>query len=206
MTTGTYLIYIAIAMALIIVPGPNVLLIIANSVKQGTRAGLLTVAGTSTAMALQLAIVTFGISSILLIVADWFHWLRLAGAAYLIYLGIKSLLFRKRLSSIPTVTKAHHLFAQGFLVSIVNPKTLLFFSAFLPQFVTTTSPALPQLLILSVTFLVLAVMFDSGYALLSRTLFCSMSTSTQTTLRSLAGWLLICAGMLLGANHLDTKP
>ncbi len=110
MTTGTYLLYIVIAAALIVVPGSNVLLIIANIVKHGTRAGLLTVAGTSAAMALQLAIDTLGISSVLLIVTNWFHWLRLAGAVYLIYLGIKSLRLRNRSSAIPTVTKAHRLF------------------------------------------------------------------------------------------------
>lgn len=206
MPTETYLIYIFIASSLILIPGPNVLLIIANSLKHGSRAGLATVAGTSTAMAVQLIIVTLGISSILLVVANWFHWFRWLGAAYLIYLGVKSLFSRNRRFIEPTVAKTHHLFAQGFAVSITNPKTLLFFSAFLPQFVVTTSPALLQLLLLAVTFLLLAIMFDSGYALLSSTVQRKMAASTQTLAKRFAGLILIAAGLLFGAGQSEPKP
>ena len=204
--TEIFLLYVFIAAGLIIIPGPNVLLIIANSLKHGTRAGLITVAGTSTAMALQLIIVTLGISSILFMVTEWFHWLRWAGALYLIYLGARSLFSRNKAATTPTAARAHHLFTQGFLVSITNPKTLLFFSAFLPQFLVTSSPALPQLILLSATFLGLAIIFDSGYALLSSHLYRKISGTTQTIAKRLSGAILIAAGLLFGSGQSETKP
>jgi len=206
MSIEIFLIYVAISAGLILIPGPNVLLIIANSIKHGARAGLITVTGTSAAMTLQLTIVSLGISSILLIVSDWFHWLRWAGAVYLIYLGLKNLLSHDRTPAAPAKMKAYHLFSQGFLVSIVNPKTLLFFSAFLPQFVVASSPALPQLLLLSATFLGLAIIFDSGYALLSSAVHRQISASTGKFAQRLTGGILVSAGLLLGTNQMETKP
>lgn len=206
MTTETLLIFIAISAGLILIPGPNVLMIVSNSIQHGTRAGLITVAGTSAAMALQLAIVILGISSLLLLVAEWFHWLRWLGAAYLIYLGVKALFKTSILTRTPVMTKERHLFAQGFLVSILNPKTLLFFSAFLPQFVSTASPALPQLLLLSSLFLGLAILFDSGYVLLSSKIMARLSHSTQRLSRRIGGVMLIGAGALVGSGQTNKTP
>src|SRR6185369_974295 len=90
MTFDLYLAFIAATVVLILIPGPNVALIVANSVAHGPRAGLLTVAGTGSAMVLQLALTVLGMSTLLLVLADWFELLRWAGVAYLLWIGLQA--------------------------------------------------------------------------------------------------------------------
>jgi len=83
-----YLTFIAATTVLILIPGPNVALIVANSVAYGTRYGLLTVAGTSSAMVVQLSLTALGMTTVLGVLADWFEWIRWVGVAYLVYIGV----------------------------------------------------------------------------------------------------------------------
>ncbi len=169
MSYELYLTFVAATVMLILIPGPNVALIVANSVAHGARHGLVTVAGTSAAMVIQLALTILGVGGFLALMASWFEWLRWLGVAYLLYLG-----FAAWTSPATDLTKVRasqatpaQMFVRGFLVSLTNPKTLLFYSAFLPQFITRGSDATSQLMILAATFLTIAVILDSAWALLA---------------------------------------
>lgn len=161
-----YLAFIAAVAMLMLIPGPNVALITSASIAHGTRAGLLTVLGTSCAMIPQLALTALGMTALLALMAQLFDILRWLGVVYLFYLGWRSWSATSdRLNVGPTHPK--QLLLRGFLVSFSNPKTLLFYGAFLPQFIAPDRPVGPQLALLSATFLVLALGIDSGWALLA---------------------------------------
>jgi threonine/homoserine/homoserine lactone efflux protein len=168
MSFELYLTFVAATVVLILIPGPNVALIVANSVAHGARHGLVTVAGTSAAMVVQLSLTILGVSGFLLL-ADWFEWLRWLGVAYLLYLGITAWMAPPTdLTRVKTAQmSAEQMFLRGFVVSLTNPKTLLFYSAFLPQFVSPAHDATSQLLLLAATFLLVAVVLDSSWALLA---------------------------------------
>lgn len=169
MNIELYAAFVLTSVLLIIVPGPNVSLIVANSLAHGPRHALATVAGTTVAMSIQLAVTCAGVASLMAILAQGFEWLRWIGVAYLIYLGIK----QWRTFALDQNVRATHetsrqrLFWQGFLVALTNPKTLLFYAAFLPQFVDPALAAGPQIALLCVSFVVLAVILDGSYALLA---------------------------------------
>lgn len=158
--------FVAVATGLILLPGPNVLFIVATSLLQGRRSGLLALGGTSTAMLVQLLVAGVGTSALVSALAGGFIWIKSIGAAYLVYLGIRALrtATREEINTAPGNPNQRP-FWQGFMVSLSNPKTILFFGAFLPQFVDTGAPAAPQLLTLSALFFVLAVLFDGAYLL-----------------------------------------
>ena len=191
-----YFAFLVTSIALIAFPGPNVALIVSTSIAHGRRAGLVTVAGTSSAMAIQLLLTVAGTSALLAAAAPWFSWLRWAGAAYLIYLGVRA--WRapagNGTGNVMPARAEGAVFARGVLVSLTNPKTLLFFGAFLPQFVSTDGPALPQLIVLAGTFLVLAVGLDTAWALLAHRAGARLSRRKDLRNR-LEGGLLIGAGV-----------
>jgi len=167
MPLDLYLAFVAATVVLIAIPGPNVALIVANSVAHGARYGLLTVAGTSAAMVIQLALTVAGMSAALAILAAWFEVLRWLGVAYLVVLGWRA--WREPSADLsgtraqPRSPRA--IVGRGFLVSLANPKTLLFYGAFLPQFMSPGADATGHLVLLSATFLALAVVLDGVWAL-----------------------------------------
>ncbi len=183
---------------LMLIPGPNVALIVANSVTYGTRHGLMTVAGTVAAQALSLVLVTAGLTTLLEFFGFWFGWLRWVGAAYLVWLGIQQWRTPARdLAAIAPQAKAHGpLFVQAFLVSLVNPKTLIFYGAFFPQFIILDGNVGVQAAILSVVFLIIALVVDSGWALAAARARGLLSGRGQLGNR-LAGGILIGAGAAL---------
>jgi homoserine/homoserine lactone efflux protein len=164
-----YLGFIAASAVLILIPGPNVSLIVANSIAYGTRFGLLTVSGTSAAIVLQLALTALGLTATLGILAAWFEWIRWVGVAYLLYLGYRQWTAAPvDLTRTPPQPRSFHAIAlRGFLISLTNPKTLLFYGAFFPQFLVSDAPIAPQVALLSATFFVIAVGLDCGWALLA---------------------------------------
>jgi threonine/homoserine/homoserine lactone efflux protein len=156
--------FVLASAALIAVPGPNVALIVSHSVAHGTRYGLLTVAATTAAQVLPLLLVVLGTSALLATFAEWFAYLRWIGVAYLIVLGIT--MWRAPPTEAKTAAPiGRRVMVRGFLVAITNPKTLLFYGAFLPQFVSADRPVLPQLALLSLTFLLVAFIGDSLWAI-----------------------------------------
>jgi homoserine/homoserine lactone efflux protein len=152
---------------LMLIPGPNVALIVANSLRFGVSAGLLTVAGTSAAMVAQLTVASLGVTAIFGALAEAFWTLRWLGVAYLVWLGIRA--WREPASDLSETRAAppSKTFGRGFLVSLTNPKTLAFYAAFLPQFLDPAKPLGPQMAILSLTFVAVALIIDSGWALLA---------------------------------------
>lgn len=169
MSPELYLSFLAATIALIALPGPNVALIVANSVAHGRRFGLITAAGTSTAMVPQLALTILGLTGALTLMSQIFEWVRWAGVAYLVWLGIQA--WRAPAVDLtqirPEARSVRSIFLRGFLVSLTNPKTLLFYGAFFPQFVAPEAGLGRQLAILSATFLVVALSLDCCWALLA---------------------------------------
>jgi threonine/homoserine/homoserine lactone efflux protein len=199
-----YLGFILATTILILIPGPNVSLIMANSIAHGTRYGLLTVIGTSSAIIVQLALTVLGLSATLGILATWFEWVRWIGVAYLLYIGIRQWraapvdLTRTR----PQPRSVRVIALRGFLISLTNPKTLLFYGAFFPQFLSADAPFAPQVALLSATFFIIAAGLDSAWALLAGRLRGLLAI--RGTLRNrLSGGFLIGAGIGLALAHQD---
>ncbi len=189
-----YLAFVLATIVLIALPGPNVTLIVANSLAAGARAGLLTVAGTSSATAVLLAVTALGMSSLIAFLAEGFVWLRWIGVAYLLYLGLQQ--WRQAPDAAAPPHGRRRLFWQGFVVSLSNPKTLLFYVAFLPQFIDPGLAPGPQLLVLSVTFLFIATLIDGAYGLLAGHLAGSLGDARRARLRQrLSGSFLIAAAL-----------
>jgi homoserine/homoserine lactone efflux protein len=197
-----YLGFVIASVALILLPGPNVSLIVANSIAYGTRYGILTVAGTSSAVLLQLALTALGLTATLGVLAGWFEWIRWIGVAYLLYLGIRQWstaptdLTRTR----PQQRSLKAIALRGFAISLTNPKTLLFYGAFFPQFLTPDSPIPPQVALLSLTFFVIAAGLDCCWALLAGRMRAVIAVRGRLRNR-LSGGLLIGAGIGLALAH-----
>jgi len=156
--------FLVITAVLIVTPGPIVTLVIATGVSQGVRAALITVAGTSIGNALLLAAIAVGLSWVLQNAAALFEVLRWAGAAYLIWLGIAAW---RRAGTATTVRAGAANFSRGLIVALSNPKTIAFFTAFLPQFVDPHLPVARQLIVMCTVTAVLAPASDSLWAIAS---------------------------------------
>lgn len=170
MSLQLWLAFVAASVVLLIIPGPTILTVISYSVAQGRRAQMPLVAavalGDSTALLLSL----LGLGSLLAASAFWFNVVKWAGGLYLIYLGFK--LLRAGLAGAAPAapgqaleTSTWRLFANTYAVTALNPKGIVFFIAFLPQFLAPGAPLAPQLWLLSVTFVVLATLNAGLYAL-----------------------------------------
>lgn len=190
--------YLVAIVALVLLPGPIVTLVIANSVAYGTRTGLATVAGTTGGSALLIAAGAIGLGAVLTVLADVIHWIRWAGVAYLVYLGLRE--WRSAFSPPPVDTRpmrsARGVFWQGMLVALTNPKTIFFYVAFFPQFLDTALPAAPQLVAMSLGFMVVAGICDSGHAALAGRLRAFLLDARRRRVRhGLTGALLLGTGL-----------
>lgn len=167
MSIELYSAFLAATLVMLVMPGPNVTLIVANSIAYGARYGLFTVLCTSLSIVPLLVLTVAGMSAMLGFVSHWFEWLRWIGVAYLIYLGVEALRAPApdlaALRPDPRSTRA--IAARAVLVALTNPKTLLFFGAFFPQFLDPARDATQQLAIMALTFFVAAAISDSCWAL-----------------------------------------
>jgi threonine/homoserine/homoserine lactone efflux protein len=154
-------------------PGPAVLYIVTRSIEQGRLAGVVSVTGIATGNLVHVVAATLGLSALLMSSAAAFTIVKYAGAAYLIYLGIREILKRDkedRGNGAAQHRGLSHLYGQGVLVATLNPKTALFFLAFLPQFVDPSrGPVTAQIALLGVLLVVITALSDTSYALLSGT-------------------------------------
>jgi threonine/homoserine/homoserine lactone efflux protein len=168
MSIELYLAYVLACFVITIIPGPTVTLIVANSLTHGTRAGLWNVAGTQLGLGLMMMVLVVGLASIIATMGVWFDWLRLLGAAYLIWLGWKLLRSEGGFDQPGAAPKPRGgFFLQGFLVLLGNPKALLWFGAFIPQFVDPTGDYVWQVVLLGVTAMATAAISDGAYAILA---------------------------------------
>lgn len=164
--------FVAVSLVLLVTPGPAVLYIVARSVEQGRGAGLLSSLGLATGGAVHVAATTVGASALVAASPVAFTALRYAGASYLLVLGVRQLVTRDDEGGRRETRAAapRRIYGEGVLVSLLNPKAIVFFLAFLPQFADPARGALaPQLLRLGAIFLSIALATDSAYALLAGT-------------------------------------
>lgn len=172
--TSTLVVFGAAALALLVVPGPAVIYIVTRGIHQGRRAALVSAWAVGLGSLVHAAAAALGLSALLMSSALVFSVVKYLGAAYLIYLGIRTLLARGEDTvqvAAPAPRSLWQVFRQGLVVSVLNPKTALFFVAFLPQFVDPSRGAASvQILILGVVLVVLGICTDSAYALLSGSL------------------------------------
>lgn len=173
MPTGTtFGLFCAAALALIVVPGPAVTYIVTQSLDKGRSAGIVSALGVACGGLVHVAAATAGLSALIASSASAFTVVKLAGAAYLIALGVMRLAGRGG-DEAPEGEQAppHRLFVQGAVVNVLNPKTALFFLAFLPQFVDPArGPVALQAALLGVVFVAIAVVSDSTYAVVAAAL------------------------------------
>ena len=192
-----YLAFIISTTIMIALPGPSVLLTVAHSISFGWKHGIATVAGATLGIAIQLAISTIGLASLLNTVAEAFEWLRWIGVAYLIYLGIKQ--WRSADQSFEfdsSSASKQNVFVQGLVTTILNPKSLIFIAAFLPQFIDTTKPLELQLMIIVTTFLMIAFTVTSIWALIAGKIrnYIKRPKAINAVVRT-SGGLMILAGI-----------
>jgi homoserine/homoserine lactone efflux protein len=187
---------------LMLTPGPNVALIVANSVAYGPRYGLVTMAGTTSAMVPQLLLVGFGLAETMGHLGVWFDWLRWAGVVYLVCIGVRQ--WRAPvvdLTKTPPERKSlRAIWLRAFTVSLTNPKTLFFFGAFFPQFVKPDGDIGTQMALLSVTFIVIAVLVDAGWALVAHSGRRFLAARGRLRNR-ISGGLMIGAGAALALTR-----
>ncbi len=188
--------FLALTILLLLAPGPIVTLVISTSATRGVRAGLITVAGTSTGNAVLLAAIALGLSWVLTHALALFDALRWIGALYLVWLGVQA--WRNAGRPSPPEPAAHVHFRRGVLVALSNPKTIAFFSAFLPQFIDPGLAAGRQLAVMCTVTVLLAAVSDSCWAIasgLGRAWF--MTPARRRLLGRTSGLTLIGGGIWL---------
>jgi homoserine/homoserine lactone efflux protein len=192
-----FTVFLLITIVLFLTPGPIVTLIVATGARQGTRAALMAVAGASTGNALLLACIALGLGWILKTSAEVFDYLRWVGAAYLVWLGIQA--WRHAGERSEALAPGAHVHAwRGFVVAITNPKSIAFFTAFLPQFLDPTLPVERQLLVMCVCSVTLGSLLDSGWAIaagLGRSWF--VKPQHNRLLGRISGLVLVGGGIWL---------
>ncbi len=194
-----YLGFVLITALLGLIPGPNVALIIANSVAHGPRYGLMTVAGTVSAQLIQLIAVSLGLTALLESLGVWFTVLRWLGVIYLLWLG-----YRQWCAPPVDLTQVRagervplsSMLPRAAAVSLTNPKVLLFLGALFPQFISSAHPALPQVAILAVTFLVVLGGVDCAWALAAGRARGLLARHSRLRNRVSGGMLMAAAGGL----------
>jgi threonine/homoserine/homoserine lactone efflux protein len=203
MSLQLYLAFVATCIALALLPGPIVTLLIANGLRHGTRAALINIAGVQAGLAIVIGIVAIGLTTLMATLGYWFDWVRLAGAAYLVWLGIR--LIRSPVEGVgsdaPPPPPRGGFFLQGVLVSLSNPKVLVFFGAFIPQFVDMSRDHASQVALLGITFMVIAAVTDALYALLAgraRTFFSARRTRLVSRV---SGGFMIGGGIWLALTR-----
>lgn len=166
-------IFLIASLALLLVPGPAVLYIVARSIAQGRKAGIVSVLGIAAGGTVHVTAAALGLSALLMSSVLAFMIVKYLGAAYLIYLGVRTLLTKTKAEDASKIETQPlwQIFRQGIIVNILNPKTALFFFAFLPQFVDPAKGTIaPQVLFLGIIFVTMALCTDSIYALLAGTM------------------------------------
>jgi threonine/homoserine/homoserine lactone efflux protein len=196
-TIPTFALYVVTAVIVLIIPGPAVLYIVSQGVRHGRRVGVTAVLGVHMGSLVQVIGAVAGLSWLLVSSSLAFTVVKYAGAAYLIYLGVRKLLSRGEVefgAAAPAKSKAR-LFREGALVNVLNPKLALFFLAFLPQFVDPARGAIPiQTAIFGLTFVLIGLCTDSTYALLAGTVGPWLRRST----RFLRGERYVVGGTFIG--------
>jgi homoserine/homoserine lactone efflux protein len=206
MSTQLLLGFIAACLLLALTPGPNMALIIANTATHGLRAGLMTLAGTSTGLILLVGVAALGMTSVIVFMSEWFDVLRWIGACYLAWLGVQQLRswWRARnMTTLPPATRGsvRTWYLQGVGVSLSNPKVLFFLGAFLPQFIDPATSAVWQLCVLAALFVSVLVAVDVGYTFAIAGARAKFDVARLRMLDGVAGVLLLIGGAALAMTR-----
>jgi threonine/homoserine/homoserine lactone efflux protein len=201
MSLQVYLAFVAACIALALLPGPVVTLVIANGLRHGTRAALTNIAGVQAGLAIVIGIVAIGLTSLMATMGYWFDWVRFAGAAYLVWLGVK--LIRAPVAAVDAQAPPPRggFFLQGLLVLLSNPKVLVFFGAFIPQFMDMSQDHVSQVALLGVTFMITGAITDSVYALLAGRARLFFSARRTRLLSRISGGFMIGGGIWLALTR-----
>ena len=171
-SSHAFAVFIPAALVLLAIPGPAVLYVVATSVDGGRRNGLVSVAGIHLGSLVHITAAVAGLSALIVSSAIAFSGVKYVGAAYLVFVGIRRLLGKD--DPVDTVERAprstRRVFGQGVVVNVLNPKTALFFLAFMPQFVDPDRPVWTQTIVLGLCWIVLGLLSDGAYALAGGTL------------------------------------
>ena len=194
--------FIAACILLGLTPGPNMSLIIANTLRGGLASGLVTLAGTTTGLALLVGAAALGMSSVMVFMSEWFDVIRWLGALYLVFLGARQLWQfwgRRRNPTLPPLPASSPggAYIQGVFVSLSNPKVLLFLGAFLPQFVDPHADPVRQLWVLAVLFVIVLALVDVGYTVAIAKARTTFNAAKLSVLDGAAGVLLLAGGVAL---------
>jgi threonine/homoserine/homoserine lactone efflux protein len=202
MSLQVYLAFVAACIALALIPGPVVTLVIANGLRHGTRAALTNILGVQEGLTIVIGIVAIGLTSLMATMGYWFDWVRFAGAAYLVWLGVK--LIRNPVEGVkadaPPPPRGGF-FLQGFLVLLSNPKVLVFFGAFIPQFMDMSRDHFSQVALLGGTFMITGAITDSIYALLAGRARRFFSARRTRALSRVSGGFMIGGGIWLALTR-----
>jgi len=203
MSLNLYLAFVAACIALALLPGPVVTLVIANGLRHGTRAALTNILGVQAGLAIVIGIVAVGLTSLMATMGYWFDWVRFAGAAYLVWLGIKAdpRARRGRQCRCAAPPPRGGFFLQGFVVLLSNPKVLVFFGAFIPQFMDMSRDHVSQVALLGVTFMVTGAITDSIYAVLAGRRARFFSARRTRALSRISGGFMIGGGIWLALTR-----
>ena len=198
----TYLALFAATFVVVVFPGPTVTLTLGNSLRHGTAAGAMTILGTQIGLAILLGILVVGFASVMELVGHWFEWIRLVGALYIVWLGIRAIRSAGDPIDISAAPPAGGGFVlQGMVVMLSNAKVLLFFGAFFPQFIDPKGDYVGQLLLAGGTFMVLAALCDGMYALLAGRLREALSAKRVALVHRLSGLIMIGGGVWLAFSR-----
>jgi threonine/homoserine/homoserine lactone efflux protein len=206
-SASAFALFCLASVALAVVPGPAVTYIVMHSVDKGRRAGMAAAAGVASGGLVHVAAATVGLSALIASSATAFTAVKLVGAAYLIVVGIRKILGRDDAEEVQTTpAPLRRLYRQGVIVNLFNPKTALFFLAFLPQFVDTGSAVAPQVAVLGLTFAAIAFASDCSYALIADLLAGRIRRSARGArmTRWLTGGIFVALGATAAAAHRST--
>ena len=196
MTSESIVAFSLAAAALALVPGPTVTVIIANSLRYGARAGLMNVLGTQAGFVIWLVIAALGLGAAVQLMGVWFDVLRYAGAAYLVWLGIRMFRAKGDLAVAMDRARPHgSFFLQGFVVIISNPKMLVLFGAMIPPFLSPLGSAFGQIMVLGAIFMAIAAVGDTAYAVLAGRAGAFLSRTRIRALEVASGCFLAGGGI-----------
>ncbi len=194
--------YVLACVLFAIVPGPSVTVVVANALAGGTRAGFLTILGTEISMLSMVLVVALGLEAVMTLVSGAFEVIKLAGAAYLVWIGWKMLNASGKLDLAAGARRpASRYIWQGALVNWSNPKTLLFLGAFLPQFVDMTRPAFGQIVVLGLIVMAVATLSDAVYAVLAGRARLAFNASRIRLMSRISGAILMAGGVWLALQR-----
>jgi threonine/homoserine/homoserine lactone efflux protein len=201
-------IFILAALALLLMPGPAVLYIVGRSIEQGRLAGIVSTLGIALGSTAHVVFAALGLSALLMQSALAFSVVKYLGAAYLVFLGIRTFMSKEEVGEVQTPKQMRYsrLFTQGFIVNLLNPKTALFFFAFLPQFVSPAQGSvILQIIVLGAIFVAMAIVSDGMYALVAGTAgeWLSGNRRVARAQKYLAGTIYLSLGIttaLLGGS------